>query len=110
MKFTLTLLSYAALVWFAWCQTGARAQAQTQAPASAAEEAEQRELSMAMQEAGNSSVDFVRVLEQHLKKYPNGKNHDAIERALVTAAIDAKDDRRIGLYGEHVPAGNPQAV
>ena len=110
MKFTLTLLSYAALVWFAWCQTGARAQAQTQAPASAAEEAEQRELSMAMQEAGNSSVDFVRVLEQHLKKYPNGKNHDAIERALATAAIDAKDDRRIVLYGEHVLAANPKDV
>ena len=61
-----------------------------------------------MQEAGNSPVDFVRVLEQHLKKYPNGKGHDSIERAMVMAAIEAKDDRRIALYGEHVLAKNPK--
>jgi len=79
-------------------------------PAAPAEDTEQRELSQALGEAGNSPVDFVRVLEQHLKKYPQSKERDKIERALVSAAIDAKDDRRIALYGESVLAKNPKDV
>jgi len=102
MKFTPILLSWAVLASSAW--------GQSQATADSAEEAQQRELSMAMQEAGNSPVDFVRILEQHLKKYPNGKGHDSIERALVMAAIDARDDRRIAQYGEHVLESNPKDV
>jgi thiol-disulfide isomerase/thioredoxin len=102
MKFTPFLLSWAALAGCAW--------GQAQASADSADEAQQRELSTAMQEAGNSPVDFVRILEQHLKKYPNGKGHDTIERALVTAAIEAKDNRRIALYGEHVLEANPKDI
>ena len=73
----------------------------------AEDDREQSDLSAAMQEAGNSAVDYERVLENHLKKYPNGKGHATIEKALVMAAIDAKDDGRIVLYGEHVLAANP---
>lgn len=106
MKFTCILLSCAALAWSAWGQTKPPAQA----PAPTEEETEQQELNAAMQEAGNSPVDFERVLKQHLKKYPNGKGHETIERALVMAAIEAKDDRRIALYGDHVLATNPKDV
>jgi thiol-disulfide isomerase/thioredoxin len=106
MKFLPTLLLYATLVWSAPGQ----ARAQTQASADKAEDAEQRDLSTAMGEAGNSPVDFVRVLERHLKKYPNAKNRDVIEHALVRAAVDAKDDRRIVLYGERFLAANPKDV
>ncbi len=78
MKFLFTLLSCAALLW---PQTPPEASQKTE------EETEQHELNTAMQEAGNSPVDFVRVLEQHLKKYPAGTGHATIERALVMAAI-----------------------
>ena len=92
-----------------------RAGAQTAAPAAApaaapSDDPEQRELSQALGEAGNSPVDFIRALEQHLKKYPQAKDRDKIERALVSAAIEAKDDRRTALYGEHVLAANPTDV
>jgi thiol-disulfide isomerase/thioredoxin len=89
------------------CPASAWAQAQVTA---GAEDPQQRELSQALGEAGNSPVDFVRVLEQHLKKYPESKDRDRIERALVAAAIDAKDDRRTALYGERVLAANPKDV
>jgi thiol-disulfide isomerase/thioredoxin len=69
---------------------------------------EQESLQRALGEAGNSPVDFVRALEQHLKKYPQAKDRDKIERALVAAAIEAKDDRRTALYGERVLSSNPK--
>src|SRR5271165_6562023 len=106
MKFTCLLLSWA----LSWNVLAACAWGQAAAPADSPDEAQQRELSMAMQEAGNSAVDYVRVLEEHLKKYPNGKGHDTIERALVTAAIEAKDNRRVVLYGQHVLESNPKDV
>ena len=99
MKLVFTLLWFAALLW-------PQDQNPPQSP-NAEEEKEQRELTTAMQEAGNSAVDYERVLEQHLKKYPEGKGHVTIERALVMAAIEAKDNRRIALYGEHVLAADP---
>jgi thiol-disulfide isomerase/thioredoxin len=108
MIVTRILLSCAMFAGFAW--GGQAAAPAPAAPAESAEEAQQRELSVAMQEAGNSPVDFVRILEQHLKKYPNGKGHDSIERALVLAAIESKDDRRIAQYGEHVLENNPKDV
>lgn len=70
-------------------------------------EAEQQELSSALAEAGNSPVEFIRVLERHLQKYPKSAQADEIERALVKAAMEAKDDPRILLYGERVLAKNP---
>ena len=76
-------------------------------------DAEDKELGKALAEAGNSQVDFIRALENHLAKYPNSPKKPEIERALVKAAIEAKDDRRIVLYGEWVldhEAGDPQVL
>ncbi len=78
-----------------------------------ASEAEDKDLSNALSEAGSSQIDFVRALENHLAKYPNSPKKPELERALVKAAIELKDDRRIILYGEHVldrEAGDPQIL
>jgi thiol-disulfide isomerase/thioredoxin len=70
-------------------------------------EVEQKELQTALSEAGNSPLEFARVLERHLEKYPKSDQKDEIERALVKAAIEANDSRRILLYGERVLAKSP---
>jgi thiol-disulfide isomerase/thioredoxin len=72
-----------------------------------ASNSEQEELRRALAETGGSSVDFIRVLENHLAKYPDTQERPEIERALVKAAIDAKDDRRILRYGERVLEREP---
>ncbi|MEP6537838.1 MAG: hypothetical protein ABJF23_21050, partial [Bryobacteraceae bacterium] len=69
-------------------------------------DAEQKDLRDALAEAGNSAVDFARVLEQHLAKYPDTAQRPELELALVKAAIEAKDDRRVLIWGEKVLARN----
>jgi thiol-disulfide isomerase/thioredoxin len=68
---------------------------------------QQQDLQRAVNEAGASSIDLTRVLEEFLKKYPNATQLKDIERALAKAAIDNKDDRRTALYGEQVLASTP---
>src|SRR5580700_5737284 len=68
---------------------------------------ESQQLSQAISEAGNSPVDFIRALEKHLAKYPNSPRRNEIERGLVKAAIEAKDDQRIVEYGTRVLAREP---
>ena len=63
-------------------------------------EAEQKELATALGEAGNSPVEFARVLELHLKKYPDSPQKDELERALLKSAMDAGDKQRILVWGE----------
>src|SRR5687768_7388990 len=63
-------------------------------------EAEQKELATALGEAGNSPVEFARVLELHLKKYPDSPQKEELERALVKSAMDAGDKQRILVWGE----------
>jgi thiol-disulfide isomerase/thioredoxin len=63
---------------------------------------EQYELSQTMSEAGSSPIDAIRALEAHLKKYPESKQREAIERSLAKSALDGNDDARIILYGEKV--------
>ena len=46
---------------------------------------EDKALSDALAEAGNSQIDFVRALENHLAKYPGSPKKPEIERALVEA-------------------------
>jgi thiol-disulfide isomerase/thioredoxin len=58
-------------------------------------------------EAGSSPVEFIRALEAHLKKYPNSPRRADLERGLAKAAMDARDNRRIKLYGETVLAREP---
>jgi thiol-disulfide isomerase/thioredoxin len=68
---------------------------------------ESQDLSQAVSDAGNSPVDFIRGLEKHLAKYPNTTRRNEIERALVKAAIDARDDKRVIEYGERVLVREP---
>jgi thiol-disulfide isomerase/thioredoxin len=65
-------------------------------------EEEQRNLGQALAEAGSSQVEFIRALEKHLAKYPKSSKTAEIERALVKAAIEVKDDPRVIQYGERV--------
>lgn len=74
---------------------------------------EEQELNKALGEAGSSPIDFVRALENHLTRYPDTAKRAEIERALVKAAIESKDDKRLVLYGERVlarEAGDPQIL
>ena len=74
---------------------------------------EDADLNAALAEAGSSQVDFIRALENHLAKYPGSTKRPEIERALVKASIESKDEKRIVLYGEHVlerEAGDPQIL
>jgi thiol-disulfide isomerase/thioredoxin len=89
--------------------------AQSPAPAAAetAEEREDRDLEMALAEAGSSPVEYARALERHLKKYPKTAKKAELQRVLAQAAVDARDNRRILLYGiPAIEAGlrNPQAL
>jgi thiol-disulfide isomerase/thioredoxin len=68
---------------------------------------EQQELNSALADAGNSPIDFTRALENHLKKYPNSPRKLEIQRAIVKAAIETKDEKRILEYGEIVLATDP---
>jgi thiol-disulfide isomerase/thioredoxin len=65
---------------------------------------EQRRLNEALGEAGSSPIEFLRALEKHLAAYPKSPKKAEIERAMVKAAMEAKDDRRIVEYGERVLA------
>jgi thiol-disulfide isomerase/thioredoxin len=79
----------------------------------AAPNAEEKDLNTALSEAGTSQIDFIRALENHLAKYPDSAKKPEIERALVKAAIELKDDRRVILYGERVlnrEPGDPQTL
>ena len=66
--------------------------------------AEERDLNRALSEAGTSPVEFIRALEKHLEKYPNTSRRSDLERAVVKAAIDSKDEKRVIQYGERVLA------
>lgn len=70
-------------------------------------QSEQASLQQALGEAGNSPVEFVRALEDHLRKFPNSARRADLEKALVKTAIDLRDDARIIEYGERVLAREP---
>ena len=63
-------------------------------------EAEKKELSTALAEAGNSPIEFARVLERHLQKYPDSPQREELERTLVKSAMEANDKKRILVWGE----------
>lgn len=67
-------------------------------------EAEENHLHQVLAEAGGSPLEFIRAVENHLAKFPNSPRRPDLERALVKAAIDSKDDRRVLLHGERVLA------
>ncbi|HYL35353.1 MAG TPA: TlpA disulfide reductase family protein [Bryobacteraceae bacterium] len=71
---------------------------------SAASQSEQGSLQQALGEAGNSPIEFIRAVEQHLQRFPQSPRRAELERAAVKTAIDLKDDRRIIEFGENVLA------
>jgi thiol-disulfide isomerase/thioredoxin len=105
MKFLRAILIFGMVfVMLAWAQNAPPATPPKPADP-AADEGQQ--LSNAVAEAGNSPVDFIRVLEKNLAKFPDTARRAEIERALVKAAIEAKDDKRVIEYGERVLAREP---
>jgi thiol-disulfide isomerase/thioredoxin len=72
-------------------------------------EEEQRILQEAVSQVGNSPVEFIRASERYLKKHPNSALREDLERAILRAAIDAKDRGRIVSYGERVLARTEDA-
>ncbi len=92
--------------WAVWAQNAPH----PATPPSSAAPSEDQQLSDALGEAGNSPVDFIRALEKHLAKYPHTPRRNEIERALVKAAIDAQDNKRLIEYGERVLAREPDDV
>jgi thiol-disulfide isomerase/thioredoxin len=76
-------------------------------PAQPLSTAEQTSLADALGEAGNSQIDFLHALENHLAKFPNSPKRAELERALVKSAIELKDAPRIIRYGERVLQREP---
>jgi thiol-disulfide isomerase/thioredoxin len=72
-----------------------------------ASEAERQALRVALSEAGSSQVDFIRALEQHLRKYPQTAQRAELERTIAKTAAELRDNRRVLLYGERVLAREP---
>lgn len=71
-------------------------------PASDESTPEDRELELALAEAGSSPLEYARALEQHLDKYPQSPKRAEMERVLVQAAIDSGDKRRLLRFGSNV--------
>src|SRR6266567_5883237 len=71
-------------------------------PAQQLSPAEQTSLSEALGEAGNSQIDFLHALENHLAKFPDSPKRAELERAIVKTAIELKDSARVIRYGEKV--------
>jgi thiol-disulfide isomerase/thioredoxin len=66
---------------------------------STAAEKEDKALDEALAEAAGSPVEYARILERHLKLYPESPRRAEIERVLAMAAIDLKDKRRAIAFG-----------
>lgn len=84
-----------------------------QAPAATDAEAtpaEKHELAEAIKEANTSGYDITRVLEAHLRKYPNTPLRPDIYNLLAKAAVEIGDDARIIRYGEPALTASPNDV
>jgi thiol-disulfide isomerase/thioredoxin len=73
-------------------------------------EDEQNDLRRSVGEAGSSPIEMTRALEGHLARYPKSARRNDIELAVLKASVDAKDNRRVALYGERVLARDPGDV
>ncbi len=70
----------------------------------AAQEDEQEHLRRVIGEASGSPVDQVRAIEEHLLKFPKSARRPELERALVQASFEAKDEERVVRHGERLLA------
>jgi len=70
---------------------------------------EQTELNEAVADANGSPVDIIRILEAHLRKYPDSDRRADIESTIYKYAVELNDRPRIVSYGEKVLDGNSPA-
>ncbi len=70
-------------------------------------EEEEAHLRQLLGESGGESTEFMRALETHLVKYPNSPRRLELERGLVKAAMEVRDNRRIRQYGEKLLERDP---
>jgi thiol-disulfide isomerase/thioredoxin len=68
---------------------------------------EQQDLQQVLSEGSSSPVDLIHALETHLAKYPYSPKRGEIERAILKAAMQANDLKRVGRYGERVLKADP---
>ena len=80
------------------------------APKEGSPEAERNELQSELQEAANSAEDTIRILETHLKKYPNSTVLAEVQQLLAKEAIETNDKRRIVLYGTPTLTRTPNDI
>ncbi|HZU29132.1 MAG TPA: TlpA disulfide reductase family protein [Bryobacteraceae bacterium] len=73
----------------------------------AVSQTEQADLQNALQEAGDSQIDFIHALENHIAKYPNSPRRAEIEKALVKASLQQHDAPRVAKYGVRVLETDP---
>lgn len=73
-------------------------------PAQELSDEEQNHLRAVLSEGSSSAVDLIRALELHLAKYPDSPKRLDLVRALVKAAVQAKDQKRVAKYGEEALA------
>ncbi|MEQ1946143.1 MAG: TlpA disulfide reductase family protein [Bryobacteraceae bacterium] len=71
---------------------------------------ERAELQQSLQEAANSAEDTIRVLETHLRKYPNSTVLAEVQQLLAKEAVEIGDKRRTALYGVPTLARTPNDV
>ena len=70
-------------------------------------QADQDDLRSRVAEAGNSTPEFMRALEAHLKKFPGSSQKAEVERTLFRGAIELKDNVRLVKFGSRVLAIDP---
>ena len=68
---------------------------------------EQTELNQVIAEANGSPVDIIRVLEAHLRKYPDTQRRTEIYGTIYKYSVDLNDQRRVILYGGKMLDGSP---
>lgn len=63
---------------------------------------EQQHLQHVLSEGSTSAVDLIHALETHLAKYPESPKKNELDRAILKAAIQTNDLKRMATYGERV--------
>ena len=73
-------------------------------------QADQDDLRTRVAEAGNSTSEFMRALEAHMKKFPASSQKSEVERTLFRGAVELKDSSRIIKYGSQILVSDPEDI
>ena len=69
---------------------------------------EEEDLRVRLGEAGNSTLEFSRALETHLKLYPKSPQLPEIERSIFRSAIELKEPQKLVEYGVRILERDPE--